>query len=47
MNPKTENLVELIFRKLKNFKTKEISLEKEDLEKFIASLLNKAESKGN
>ena len=47
MNLKTENLVELIFIKLKNFKDKEISLEKEDLKKFIASLLNKTESKGN
>ena len=31
-------LVELIYKKLKNYKTKEISLEKENLQKFIFSL---------
>ena len=38
MYPKLENLVDLIFKKLKNYKTKEIFLEKEDLNKFISSL---------
>ena len=39
MNPKLENLVDLIFKKLKNYKSKEIFLEKENLNKFILSLL--------
>ena len=39
MNPKSEFLVDLIFNKLKNYKNKEIYLEKEDLNKFIFSLL--------
>ena len=38
MNPKSEHLVDLIFKKLKDYKHKEISLEKEDLNKFISSL---------
>ena len=38
MNTKSEYLVDLIFKKLKKYKTKEISLEKEDFEKFIFSL---------
>ena len=38
MNPKSKYLVELIFNKLKKYKTKQISLEKEDFEKFIFSL---------
>ena len=38
MNPKSEYLVDLIFKKLKNYKAKEISLEKENLKKFIFSL---------
>ena len=38
MNQKLENLVELIFKKFKKYKVKEIFLEKEDLEKFIFSL---------
>ena len=40
MNPKAEYLVDLIFKKLKNYKTKEISLEKENFKKFISLLLN-------
>ena len=40
MNPKLEYLVDLIFKKLKNYKTKEILLEKENLKKFIFSLFN-------
>jgi len=39
MSIKSEYLVDLIFKKLKNYKHKEISLEKEDLNKFISSLL--------
>ncbi len=39
MIPKSEFLVDLIFNKLKNYKNKEIYLEKEDLNKFIFSLL--------
>ena len=38
MNPKSEYLVDLIFKKLKNYKSKEIFLEKENLNKFINSL---------
>ena len=39
MKPKLENLVDLIFKKLKNYKSKEIFLEKENFNKFIYSLL--------
>ena len=39
MDSKSEYLVDLIFKKLKNYKIKNISLEKEDLQKFIFSLL--------
>ena len=38
MNPKSEYLVDLIFKKFKNYKAKEISLEKENLKKFVFSL---------
>jgi hypothetical protein len=38
MNTKSEYLVDLIFKKLKNYKIKEIDLEKENLKKFIFSL---------
>ena len=38
MNPKSDYLVDLIFKKLKTYKGKEISLEKENLKKFIFSL---------
>ena len=38
MNPKLENLVDLIFNKLKNHKSRKIFLEKENLNKFIFSL---------
>ena len=38
MTQKTEHLVDLIFMKLKNYKNKEIFLEKENLNKFILSL---------
>ena len=39
MNPKFEHLVDLIFKKLKTYKNKKIFLEKENLDKFILSLL--------
>ena len=38
MNPKSEHLVELIFKKLKTYKEKKIFLEKESLNKFILTL---------
>ena len=39
MTPKTDYLVDLIFKKLKNYKNREILLEKKILKKFIFSLL--------
>ena len=39
MTTKSENLVDLIFKKLKNYNSRKIFLEKEDLKKFIFSLL--------
>ena len=39
MPSKSEYLVDLIFRKLKNYKSKEILLKKESFKKFISSLL--------
>ena len=38
MTPKSEYLVDLIFKKFKKYKAKEIYLEKENLKKFIYSL---------
>ena len=38
MNTKSEYLVELIFKKLQNYKAKTIHLEKETLKKYIFSL---------
>ena len=38
MSPKSEYFVNLIFKKLKNYKAKKISLEKENLNKYISSL---------
>ena len=38
MSPKSEHLVDLIFKKLKTYKNKKIFLEKERLNKFILSL---------
>ena len=40
MTAKVEFLVDLIFKKFKKYKTKEISLEKENLKKFIFSLFD-------
>ena len=45
MTPKSEYLIDLIFNKLKKYKTKEIFLEKENLEKFVISLLRETEFK--
>ena len=38
MSPKSEYLVYLIFKKLKNYKAKKIILEEENLHEFISSL---------
>ena len=38
MSPKQEQLVDLIFKKLKTYKNKKIFLDKENLDKFIFSL---------
>ena len=38
MTPKSKHLVDLIFKKLKNYKLKQIYLEKENLKKYIFSL---------
>ena len=38
MTQKSEQLVDLIFVKLKNYKNKKIFLDKENLDKFIFSL---------
>ena len=38
MTPKSETLIDLIFKKLKTYKNKKIFLEKESLKKFILLL---------
>ena len=38
MTPNSESLADLIFKKLKTYKKKQIFLEKESLNKFILSL---------
>ena len=38
MNSESENLVDLIFEKLKKYKAKKIYLEKESFKKYIFSL---------
>ena len=38
MSPKSEYLIDLIYKKLKNYKAKEIFLEKKDFKEFICSL---------
>jgi len=45
MTPKSAYLIDLIFDKLINYKTKEIFLEKENFEKFVFSLLGETEFK--
>ena len=47
MTPKSDFLIDLIFEKLKNYKTKEIFLEKENLEKFVFSLLRETKFNKN
>jgi len=47
MNPNSEYYVDFIFKKLKNYKAKEIFLEKENLRKFIFSLIRENELKRN
>ena len=39
MNSKSEYLIDTIFKKLKNYRAKQIFLEKENFKKFIDSLL--------
>ena len=39
MTSKSEHLVDLIFNKLKDYKKKKLFLERENLNKFILSLL--------
>ena len=38
MTTKTDYLIDLIYKKLKNYKSKKISLEKRDLKEFIFSI---------
>ena len=38
MNQKSEYLIDLIFKKLKNYKAKKIFLEKENFKNYILSL---------
>tara|TARA_Y100000991_G_C21708986_1_gene237039 strand:- start:294 stop:449 length:156 start_codon:yes stop_codon:yes gene_type:complete len=40
MTPKSEYLLDLIFKKLKNYRAKEIYLDKQKLRKFIILLIN-------
>ena len=40
MTPKSEYLVDLIFKKLKTYKKKKIFLERNSFDKFILSLLD-------
>ena len=40
MSPKSEYLIDLIFKKLKKYKAKEIFLEKKNLKEFIISIIN-------
>ena len=42
MASKSEHLVDLIFKKLKNYKGKEIMLERKFLKKFIFSLFKES-----
>ena len=42
MTKNLEHLVDIIFKKLKNYKSKEIFLEKENLNKFISSLIKES-----
>ena len=42
MTTKSQHLVDLIFKKLKNYKNKKIFLEKETMSKFILSLFKES-----
>ena len=42
MSPKLENLVNLIFKKLKSYKAKKIYLEEKNLNEFISSLFKES-----
>ena len=42
MTTKSEYLIDLIFKKFKNYKGKEITLEKDNLRKFIFLLLEES-----
>ena len=42
MTPKSAQLVDLIFKKLKTYKNKKIFLEKETMSKFILSLFKES-----
>ena len=42
MNSESENLVDLIFEKLKKYKSKKIFLEKESFKKYIFSLFKES-----
>ena len=42
MTPKSEHLVDLIFKKLKTYKKKKIFLDKENLDNFIFSLFKES-----
>ena len=42
MTQKSEHFIDLIFKKLKDYKNKKILLEKEDLKKFVFSLLKES-----
>ncbi len=42
MTAKSEQIVDLIFKKLKNYKKKKIFLDKENLDKFIFSLFKES-----
>ena len=43
MNTKTEYLVNSIYEKLKNFKSKKIALNKDDFKKFIFHIIKNTE----
>ena len=45
MTQKVEYLLDLIFKKFKKYKLQEITLEKEDLKKFIFSLFDEKQIK--
>ena len=44
MSPKSEYLIDLIFKKLKNYKAREIFLEKEKFKEFISKLFKEEQN---